>query len=77
MSPFLLAVESFIADTGVTHTPGGPAHIRKHKVKADGTLGLGGASAAKGCLTGSAWIVMAGSGPRLRTASIVWTRTVS
>lgn len=28
----------YIADTGVTHTPGGPAHIRKHKVHADGTL---------------------------------------
>jgi len=41
MSPFLLAVESFIADTGVMHTPGGPAHIRKHKVQADGTLGPG------------------------------------
>ncbi|WP_227270157.1 SMP-30/gluconolactonase/LRE family protein [Roseobacter weihaiensis] len=31
----------YIADTGVTHTPGGPAHIRKHRVHADGTLSGG------------------------------------
>lgn len=31
----------FIADTGVTHTPGGPAHIRRHIVDADGTLSGG------------------------------------
>ena len=36
----------FIADTGVTHTPGGPAHIRKHRVQADGTLGPGAVFAA-------------------------------
>ncbi|MEM9602587.1 MAG: SMP-30/gluconolactonase/LRE family protein [Pseudomonadota bacterium] len=27
----------YIADTGGTHTPGGPAHIRRHAVAADGT----------------------------------------
>ncbi|WP_299153029.1 SMP-30/gluconolactonase/LRE family protein [uncultured Tateyamaria sp.] len=32
--------ELFIADTGGTHEPGGPAHIRRHVVEADGkTLG--------------------------------------
>ncbi|MDP5219548.1 SMP-30/gluconolactonase/LRE family protein [Ruegeria sp. 2205SS24-7] len=31
----------YIADTGVTHTPGGPAHIRRHQVAADGTLSGG------------------------------------
>jgi len=31
----------YIADTGVTHTPGGPAHIRSHTVGADGTLSGG------------------------------------
>lgn len=31
----------YISDTGITHTPGGPAHIRAHPVKADGTLGAG------------------------------------
>lgn len=31
----------YIADTGVTHTPGGPAHIRVHSVGADGTLSGG------------------------------------
>ncbi|MEP0962453.1 MAG: SMP-30/gluconolactonase/LRE family protein [Roseobacter sp.] len=31
----------FIADTGVTHTPGGPAHIRRHSVAPDGTLSGG------------------------------------
>ncbi|MEM7321322.1 MAG: SMP-30/gluconolactonase/LRE family protein [Pseudomonadota bacterium] len=31
----------FIADTGVTHTPGGPAHIRRHRVEADGALSGG------------------------------------
>ena len=34
--------ELFIADTGATHKPGGPAHIRRHKVNSDGrTLGPG------------------------------------
>ena len=34
--------ELFIADTGATHMLGGPAHIRRHKVKSDGrTLGPG------------------------------------
>lgn len=28
----------YIADTGATHTPGGPAHIRVHDVAADGSL---------------------------------------
>jgi gluconolactonase len=28
----------YIADTGVTHTPGGPAHIRRHTVGTDGAL---------------------------------------
>jgi len=31
----------FIADTGVTHTEGGPKHIRRHHVNADGTLSGG------------------------------------
>lgn len=31
----------YIADTGITHTPDGPAHIRKHRVHADGTLSGG------------------------------------
>lgn len=31
----------YIADTGVTHQPGGPAHIRRHSVGADGTLSGG------------------------------------
>lgn len=31
----------YIADTGVTHTPGGPAHIRSHTVDARGTLSGG------------------------------------
>ncbi|WP_390915487.1 SMP-30/gluconolactonase/LRE family protein [Pseudosulfitobacter sp. SM2401] len=31
----------YIADTGVTHTPGGPAHIRRHTVGADGALSGG------------------------------------
>lgn len=35
--------ELFIADTGATHTPGGPAHIRRHRVGADGKSLIGGA----------------------------------
>lgn len=31
----------YIADTGATHTPGGPAHIRRHTVGSDGTLSGG------------------------------------
>lgn len=31
----------YIADTGVTHTAGGPQHIRRHEVHADGTLSGG------------------------------------
>lgn len=31
----------YIADTGITHTPGGPAHIRGHHVAADGSLSGG------------------------------------
>lgn len=31
----------YIADTGATHQPGGPAHIRRHKVNADATLSGG------------------------------------
>lgn len=31
----------YIADTGITHTPGGPAHIRRHSVGADGRLSGG------------------------------------
>lgn len=34
--------ELFIADTGATHTPGGPAHIRRHTVNADGQSLSGG-----------------------------------
>ena len=30
-----------IADSGVTHTPGGPAHIRRHSVEASGKLSGG------------------------------------
>jgi gluconolactonase len=28
-----------VSDTGITHSPGGPAHIRRHSVADDGTLG--------------------------------------
>ncbi|MEP5729729.1 MAG: SMP-30/gluconolactonase/LRE family protein [Sulfitobacter sp.] len=31
----------YIADTGVTHRPGGPAHIRRHQVAPDATLSGG------------------------------------
>jgi len=31
----------YIADTGVTHMPGGPAHIRSHKVEENGRLSGG------------------------------------
>ncbi|MEM9812153.1 MAG: SMP-30/gluconolactonase/LRE family protein, partial [Pseudomonadota bacterium] len=31
----------YIADTGVTHDPAGPKHIRRHRVEADGTLSGG------------------------------------
>lgn len=31
----------YIADTGATHEPNGPKHIRRHKVAADGTLSGG------------------------------------
>ncbi|WP_415921153.1 SMP-30/gluconolactonase/LRE family protein [Tateyamaria sp. SN6-1] len=31
----------YIADTGATHTEGGPKHIRRHSVAADGTLSGG------------------------------------
>ena len=31
----------FIADTGASHEPGGPAHIRRHSVHDDGTLSGG------------------------------------
>ncbi|MDF1608893.1 SMP-30/gluconolactonase/LRE family protein [Hoeflea sp. YIM 152468] len=31
----------YIADTGATHLPGGPAHIRRFDVRGDGTLGGG------------------------------------
>ncbi|MEM7720401.1 MAG: SMP-30/gluconolactonase/LRE family protein [Pseudomonadota bacterium] len=31
----------YIADTGASHDPDGPKHIRKHSVAADGTLGGG------------------------------------
>jgi gluconolactonase len=31
----------YIADSGVTHTPGGPAHIRHHSVEASGKLSGG------------------------------------
>lgn len=31
----------YIADTGITHSPGGPAHIRRHSVGADGRLSGG------------------------------------
>lgn len=31
----------YIADTGITHDPNGPKHIRRHAVNADGTLGDG------------------------------------
>jgi gluconolactonase len=36
----------FIADTGVTHSPGGPAHIRRHAVGVDGSLSGGDVFAA-------------------------------
>ena len=31
----------YIADTGASHVPGGPKHIRRHRVNADGTLSGG------------------------------------
>lgn len=31
----------YIADTGATHTPGGPRHIRRHDMLSDGTLSGG------------------------------------
>lgn len=31
----------YVADTGITHTPGGPKHIRRHQVNDDGTLSGG------------------------------------
>jgi gluconolactonase len=31
----------YIADTGITHTPDGPRHIRRHRVAADGSLSGG------------------------------------
>lgn len=31
----------YIADTGASHDPDGPAHIRVHEVRGDGTLGAG------------------------------------
>lgn len=31
----------YIADTGITHDPGGPKHIRKHKVASDNSLSGG------------------------------------
>ncbi len=31
----------YIADTGITHDPDGPKHIRRHKVNADGSLSGG------------------------------------
>lgn len=31
----------FVSDTGMTHEPDGPRHIRKHTIKDDGTLGGG------------------------------------
>jgi gluconolactonase len=31
----------YVADTGASHQKGGPRHIRRHRVKADGTLGKG------------------------------------
>lgn len=31
----------YIADTGISHMPGGPAHIRRHAVASDGTLSGG------------------------------------
>lgn len=41
----------FISDTGVTHTPGGPAHIRRFKVDADGRS-LGGGEVFADCTAG-------------------------
>ena len=34
-------IRLYIADTGASHDPDGPAHIRVHEVKGDGTLGEG------------------------------------
>ncbi|MEO0381671.1 MAG: SMP-30/gluconolactonase/LRE family protein [Pseudomonadota bacterium] len=43
--------ELFIADTGATHTPGGPAHIRRHTVSADG-MSLSGGAVFADCTAG-------------------------
>lgn len=43
--------ELFISDTGVTHTPGGPAHIRRFRVGTDGR-GLSGGEVFAECSNG-------------------------
>lgn len=40
----------YIADTGITHTPGGPAHIRRYNVGPDGSLS--GGEVLAGCSSG-------------------------
>jgi len=40
----------YVSDTGITHTPGGPAHIRRHRVGADNTLS--GGEVLAGCSEG-------------------------
>ncbi len=55
----------FIADTGITHDPDGPRHIRRHKVGADGTLSGGEVFAT--CTEGLF------DGFRLDTEGRIWT----
>ena len=55
----------YIADTGATHAPDGPRHIRRHSVQADGTLSDGAvfASCTQGLFDGF----------RLDTQGRIWT----
>lgn len=58
----------YIADTGVTHTPGGPAHIRCHTVGTDGSDGsLSGGEVIADCSEGVF------DGFRLDRAGRIWT----
>lgn len=55
----------YIADTGVTHTPGGPAHIRRHNVAPDNTLS--GGDVVADCTVGLF------DGFRVDTAGRIWS----
>jgi gluconolactonase len=55
----------YVADTGASHEKGGPRHIRRHRVKADGTLSKGEVFAE--CTAGLF------DGFRLDTEGRIWT----